>query len=180
VRYTIALVALLGLNVAAAQSVTYELYELSNDGPKLIAKDTKQYTVSDIEVSENWMGSRFWQKQLGLNERFAIGASIHRHKELVGFGLWVKQRPRWFEIWSTGGFSWDWFNREQDAIYRKLQGPGRVKATIVTGADYQELTAVEFLEDVTLRLSARPWFLFSDEDTHHVLVRKGSVLKLAP
>jgi hypothetical protein len=174
------LLAVWTLQAAAAETVVYELYRVSKGGRELIEKGVKKYQTGDIEVSASWVGPRFWQKELALNDRFAIGGSVHRHKELVGFGLWLKQRPRWFEVWSDGGFSWDWFNRENAVIYRKLQGPGRVKATIVTGSGYEELTAVEFLDDITLRLKARPWFFFGDEDTHHVVVRKGSVLKLAP
>ena len=159
---------------ASAEAITFEVYELQNGGGRqLLASGTKTYVVEDIESGRS-------SKELPLTDRFAVGASVHRHKELIGFGLWAKQRTRWFELWKDDGFSWDWFNREQGPMYRKLQGPGRVKATITKTRDYEELTSVEFLDDITLRLNARPWFFFSDGDTHHVVVRRGSILKLAP
>ena len=177
----LALVVLLVLAAEVpAETVTFEIYELKNDGRTLLARGTRHYVPGDVEVRRSFLGKQFWSKQLPLTGGFGIGASVFRDRELSGFGLWVKQRPRWFEFWKDEGFSWDWFNREQGPIYRKLQGPGRVRATIVKGPDYEELTGVEFLDDVTLRLKGSPWFFLSQDDTHHVVVQKGSVLKLAP
>ena len=168
-------------SAAAAETITYELYELSGGArTKLLAHGTKSYTLDDIAVTTSAVGTKFWRKELLVADGFSIGASIYRDKELDGFGLWLTRRPEWYEVWSDGGFSWDWFYREQGATYRKLEGPGRLKATIVTGPRYEELTAVEFLEDVTFRLKDSPWFSFSDADTHHMVVRKGSVFRVAP
>jgi hypothetical protein len=180
-RHLLILACLLFAHPAAAETLTFEIYELMTDGGRqLLAKGSKHYELSDIEVQRSLVGEVFWMKQLPLTDRFGVGASIHHDKELVGFGLWVRQRPKWFEFWKDRGFSWDWFNREQPPIYQKLQGPGRVRATIVKGSNFEALTSVEFLDDITLRLNASPWFFFSMDDTHHVVVRKGSVLKLAP
>ena len=83
-------------------------------------------------------------------------------------------------VLSQGGFSWDWFNRESGLIFRKLQGGGTIKVTLVASTEFQEIAAVEVLEDITLRVIGLPWWFFTDDDTHHLVVRKGSVLKFAP
>ena len=173
---------LLTAGVAAAETLTFEVYELKSDGTRqLLAKGTRQYSVDDLEVTRFNIGESFALKALKITDDFNVGASVHREKELVGFGLWVRQRVKWYEFWKNDGFSWDWFNRERPPVYRKLQGQGRVNATTIKGPGYEELTRVEFLDDVTLRFQASRWiFFFSDRDTHHVVVRKGSVLQLAP
>lgn len=168
------------VQASVAETISFEIYELRGDGSRqLIAQGSKQYTREDIQVQWSPLVDGASQKSLFLTERYAIGASIFRKRDLRGFGLWVRQRPQWHEFWLDDGFSWDWFNREQSHVYRKLQGQGRVSVTVAKGANYEELTGVEFLDDITLRLKATPWFLFSSADTHHVVVKKGSVLRLA-
>jgi hypothetical protein len=56
----------------------------------------------------------------------------------------------------------------------------RIRVTLVPSADFQEIAAVEVLEDITLRVIGRPWWFFTEADTHHLLIRKGSVLEFAP
>ena len=62
---------------------------------------------------------------------------------------------------------------------RHVQGPGRLSVTIKKGPGYEELEAVEFLDDVVLRylddMSKPP-----GTHTHEVVVRKGSLLRVAP
>ena len=113
-------VSLLLAAVASAESISFEIYELKSDGAhELIAKGTKEYAVRDIEVQESLFGERFWLKEIVLTDHFAVGASVHHHQELVGFALWVKQRSRWFELWKSEGFSWDWFDREKFPTVRR-------------------------------------------------------------
>ena len=168
---------------AHPETITFEIYALpKGEPPQLLAKGIKTYTSSDIKSTEYPLaGAQYWAKTLQLNEEFYIGGSIYREPKLGGFGLWVKRRPGPFEFWSTGGFSWEWFDyRQQNDVYRKLQGTGRVKVTMLRGSGYEEIGSVEFLDDVTMRLNDQPWFTFSLEKTHHVIIRKGSVLRFAP
>ena len=61
----------------------------------------------------------------------------------------------------------------------QLQGNGRVVVQVKRQGEAEELKSVEFLEDVTLRylddMSKPPGTV-----THEVLIKKGSILALAP
>ena len=180
---SLAVAVLLGSPSVSAESLTFEIYALPKGGQKvLLAKGTKEYTLKDVEVEEHgFFGPKHWTKHLELRDRFYIGGSIYREPTLSGFGLWVERKPRWFEIWSDGGFSWEWFSRRQpNNVFRKLQGPGHVKVTLTKAAGSEEIATVEFLEDITMRLRDHPWFFFSDRKTHHIVIGKGSVLRFAP
>ena len=65
-------------------------------------------------------------------------------------------------------------------MFVKLQGTGRVRVTVTRGAGYEELAAVEFLDDVTLRFSEDMFRHRPGQDTHEVVIKKGSVLRLIP
>jgi hypothetical protein len=159
--------------VVSAERIDYELYDVSSAGNRvLLARGVRDYTLKDVVVSENTFGrERNWDKEIPIVEGFNAGAVIYREKELTGFALQLQRR---------GGLSWDWFDREAGLVFRKRQGGGRIKVTLVASNAFQEIAAVEVLEDVTLRVQGRPWCFFNDGDTHHLLVRKGSVFRFAP
>ena len=90
----------------------------------------------------------------------------------------MHRHPPWYAVWSSEGFSWEWFDRESETIFRKRQGPGRVNASFLMKHEKLELTAVEFSEDVTFRLYDNSWFRTETEKTHQMVVRAGSVLQL--
>jgi hypothetical protein len=168
---------------ASAETIIFEIYALPKDGQQqLLAKGKKDYTLKDVQVYEHrFVGPQHWTKELPIAQQFYIGGSIYREPTLSGFGLWIKRKPEWFEFWSDGGFSWEWFSsRQPNNVYRKLQGKGQVRVAMVQGTGYEEIASVEFLEDVTMRLSDHPWFFFSDRKTHHITIGKGSVLRFAP
>ena len=168
------IVAALTPSLAQAEAIEYEVYELRNNGERtLLASGVKNYAVTDVHVEERVAsaGGRFWSKSILVWDDFSVGASVHRESSLEGFGLWITK--------GGDGFSWDWFNREGPDTFRKLQGKGLVRVRTVSSASYQELTAVEFLTDVTLR-GEFSWWPFSTADTHHLVVKKGSVLRVAP
>jgi hypothetical protein len=169
--------------LSRAENIAYEIYALPTEKDRtLLAKGIREYSFSEVESYEHRLfGPRHWTKRLRIRDDFYIGGSIYREPKMAGFGLWIKRDPQWFEFWSDGGFSWEWFDyRQPDDVYRKLQGQGRVKVTMARVNGLEEIAAVEFLEDVTMRLTDRPWFLFSDRDTHHIVIAKGSVLRFAP
>lgn len=60
-------------------------------------------------------------------------------------------------------------------MFRKLQGGGKVRVTLVNTGEFQELVAVEFLDDITLRCT-------DDQSgtTYEVRMLKGSVFRVAP
>jgi hypothetical protein len=153
-------------------SLQYEIYELQgNSAAKLLAKGTVEPSTRDVAIIEgSTLGQTFLQKSVALSDGFRIGASVFPEKTLDGFGLWIRR--------DDGGFSWNWFVRENGLTYRKLQGPGRVKVTLAPNKDYEELIAIEFLDDVTLT-GRFGWFSLLS-DTHYVVVKKGGVLRLSP
>ena len=164
--------------LAHGESISFDLYELHGGERTLLARGTRQYSQRDVRVEEGRGSS--W-KEIPVADGFSAGISIFPEPEITGFGLWLKDRGSfWGEI-SSGGFSWDWFQLQAGDVYWKLQGGGRVRVTFVTKGKNKEVASVEALEDFTLRTRVRPWFLsvFSDQDTHNMVVKKGSVIRVA-
>jgi hypothetical protein len=98
---------------------------------------------------------------------------VYREPKLDGFGLVIYRKG------DDNGFSWEWFDREKGEMFQKLQGQGRVLVHVTKGPGYEELQSVEFMDDIIFRYlddMAKP----PGTHTHEVLVRKGSVLRLAP
>jgi hypothetical protein len=163
---------------AAAESLTWAVFALGSAGRRqAVAHGVRIYSPArDIVVQEHAVGGRgtvWWSKSLLLNDTFALSASVYRHPKLEGFGLSIKGPD------AGKAFSWEWFELQKDNVFQKLQGRGRLSVMISKGADYEELRSVEFLDDIVLRylddISKPP-----GTHTHEVLVRKGSVFKLAP
>src|SRR5207253_1816568 len=153
----------------------YSIYSLPLFGgePELIAAGTRSYLPQDVEVSKGPAPDAInWQKTLSISSGFDIGASVYREPRTDGFGLWIRK--------DGGGFSWEWFVRENDGVFRKLQGSGRVKVRFARLGNLEELAEVQFLDDVTMRLDSLWMIPFWSKKTHHLVVRKGSVLWLAP
>ena len=165
------------VNVAAAETVTWEAMALVGPGRQVVARGVKTYSPQkDIIVREQDSGrdgSVAWSKALLLDDTFAVAASVHREEKVDGFGLVVYRRG------DENGFSWEWFEREDGGVFRKLQGEGRLSVTTRTGPGCEELESVEFLDDITLRylddMSKPP-----GTHTHEVVIRKGSVLRVLP
>ena len=171
----VALAAGIALPVAA-ETVTWEARAVVGSGRQPLAKGTKQYSpAKDIVVRERpgKDGTPAWQKSLVLNDTFALSVSVYRERSLDGFGLVIYRKG------DDNGFSWDWFDREREGRFVKLQGPGRVAIQTKKGPGYEELVSIEFLDDIVLRylddMSKPP-----GTHTHEILVRKGSVLRVAP
>ena len=106
---------------------------------------------------------------LPLNNGFALSVSVAK-VPLVGFGLFIS-RPA-----DANGFSWEWFDRERATVFEKREGHGRVTVEVTRGPGYEELAAVEFLDEVVLRYLddiRKPPGTYS----HEIVVCKGSVFK---
>jgi hypothetical protein len=168
---------LVGPQADGKETVTWEAVALSGPGRTVLDKGTKSYLPShDIIVRKGGPdnnGRPGWDKSLPLSDTFAVGASVHQEKKLDGFGLVVYRRG------DRRGFSWEWFQRESGSTFRKLQGEGRLSVSIKKAGDYEELEAVEFLDDIVLRylddMAKGP-----GRYTHEILIKKGSVLRVAP
>ena len=93
---------------------------------------------------------------------------MYHERELTGFGLVLQEEE-------SRCFSWEWFDRRTGDVFHKLQGAGRVKITTSAATKGQELVAIQFLDDVTLRCS--------DHETgqsREVHVKPGSALRVKP
>lgn len=97
---------------------------------------------------------------------------VYREASIDGFGIVVYKRG------DKNGFSWEWFDREEDGKFVKHQGSGRVFVTMKKDSGIEEVQSVEFLDDITLRylddMSKPP-----GTHTHEIIIRKGSVLKVS-
>lgn len=158
-----------------SEPLCFTIFRLSGDGRVLLAQGKLHYTLQDIDVVKwgNREGLPSWKKSLKLANGFSIGSLVVRSAAVPGFGLWIHDEHH------PAGFSWEWFNVEAGDTYKKLQGAGRVRVTQAEYLDGVEIRSVEFLTDVTLR--------FQDDvkkgprnETHEVMVSKGSVLRFAP
>jgi TonB family protein len=161
----------------AGETITWEASELRASGPNVIAGGIKTYSPeADIIVKErpklNGDGV-WWSKTLNLDDTFAISAAVYREPILSGFGLTVRMGGE------EKGFSWEWFDLADGKVFRKRQGYGQVSVSFINGPGYQELQSVEFLDNIVLRylddMSKPP-----GTHTHEVIIRKGSVLTVAP
>ena len=166
--------------LASAEAIIFELYDVSEQGkPVLLASGTRNYTLEDVITDRNYFG-KYRAKEIPVTEGFHAGTVNNRERELRGFALQLKRRGGWEGWLSQGGFSWEWFRHESGMVYRKLQGGGRVRVIPIASSEFQEIAAVEVLEDITLRVMGQPWWQFTQEDSHHLVIRKGSVLRFAP
>ena len=176
-RILIAVVALSVTVRASGETVSWEAVAVAEPaGRQVVGKGVKAYSpAKDIIVREgpDRDGAPSWSKSLLLDEMFALSASVYRERTLDGFGLVIYRKG------DDNGFSWEWFDRQQGDIFEKRQGGGRVSVRVKKGAGFEELEAVQFLDDIVLRYldnMAKP----PGTHTHEVVVRKGSVLKLTP
>lgn len=173
---SLAFAALLSVPAPPGPAITWEASALVGPGRQSLGKGTKTYSPErDIVVQQQEPGrdgSPAWLKSIALDDTFGLGASVHREKSLGGIGLVVFRRG------DENGFSWEWFDRVESNVYERRQGTGRVMVSTRKGPDHEELEAVEFLDDTTLRYlddMRKP----PGTHTHELVIRKGSVLRFA-
>ena len=175
-RAALLLGALLGGSVLSAETVTWEAWALLGPGRSPAGHGVKTYQVAaDIVARELRAkdGGLSWTKWLKLDETYAIGVDIQRATTIDGFGLVVYRRG------DEEGFSWEWFDRTAGAIFERRQGAGRVRVTTTKVGALEEVASVELMDDAVLRylddMSKPPGTV-----THELVLKKGSVLKVAP
>jgi hypothetical protein len=155
-------------NPGRPESISFEAFEVNKQGVRRrLGHSVREYRPgSDVVVEKTQpMAST---KTLSLDYGLSLSSDVYREKELTGFGLVLVKDD-------SSGFSWEWFNRDQGDVFRKLRGGGKVKVTVVNSEQFQELVAVEFLDDITLQCTDDQTGI-----THEVRVRKGSVFRVAP
>lgn len=161
--------------IAHAERISYEIYSvpLFFGEREVITKGILDYTLDDLQTDKGLVGNNEnWTVTLPLGHGFSIGTTVYSEPVLEGFGLWMRK--------NGGGFSWEWFYRENGNVYKKLQGPGRVKVRLTRKNDNVQLVAIEFLETLTLRLDTMNYIPLWFKDTHNMVIKKGSTFVLAP
>lgn len=165
-------------STVVAETISYSIYSLPifKGEPKLVTEGKRVYSHNEIESLAGPAANEInWTRTLPIANGFVIGASVYREPRTDGFGLWIRKDGE--------GFSWEWFTRESDQIFRKLQGGGRLKVRFTHFGQKEELAEVEFLDDVTMRLNTRGLWTYLpllNKKSDHLIVRKGSILWLAP
>jgi hypothetical protein len=159
-------------SAVGADVVSFEIYGTHLDGTRyLISRGVRSYRTADLEMSERLgTASDFTTAALSLDEGYQIGISLYREPVIDGFGMWAKKS------WNPFGFSWEWFDSEADGQFKKRQLGGHVKVTLSHSGGLEEVAAIEFLTDVTFRYKWLPGL----SDSVYVVVKRGSVLRVAP
>jgi hypothetical protein len=157
------------------ESLRFRVVRLLELGGKhVIAAGEKTYHPSRDVIVKPVKGSMVDARtvSLPLGHGFALSLSIAKMPRVDGFGLFIS-RPA-----DADGFSWEWFDRDGVVVFDKRQGHGRVTVDVTRGPGYEELVAVEFLDEIVLRYLdniRKPVGTVS----HEVVIGKGSVFKFA-
>jgi hypothetical protein len=70
---------------AVAETITYEIYEISKIGSRLIAKGQRHYTVADVKVHPfERDGRKVAEEFVELEKRDCVGARIFSKRSLRG------------------------------------------------------------------------------------------------
>ena len=162
--------------VFQAETVSFRLSTTGSLPHAILADGTKTYspeTDIEIEAAGPKDAPVAWSKRLELAQGFKLEAYVTRESALDGFGLVVTSPA------SPDDFSWNWFDRESGAAFTKRRGTGRLKVSERRVGKLVELEAVEFLDDVALTYRDNKQAKTPDERTHELLIKKGSVFRMA-
>lgn len=140
-------------------TLKWEIYDTK--AGKLIAAGDKDFAVANVKIEPV---SDFFSKTIEIGNHFSIGIS----GSADGFAL-IGERD------DKQTFSWDWFNIYQPGHAEKLQEPGELAFEVVTTPNGQEVSRLEFLTDVSIRVTE-----FGNMDVLNpewrIKVLKGSVI----
>jgi hypothetical protein len=155
-------------NPGRPQTFSFEAFEVDRQGVRtLVGKKVLEYRPgSDVVVEQTAYSAS--SKTLPLGYGLRVSTDVYRERELTGFGLVVGKDD-------SRCLSWEWFDRENGDVFRKLRGGGKVKVSAIGSASDQELVAIEFLDEIALSCK-------DDENglVHEVRVKTGSVFKVKP
>ena len=156
----------------STEVISFRLSSIHGGQRVVLAESTKTYSPeADVEIERSDAG--FWSKRLLLAKGFKLEANVYREPEIDGFGLVVTSRPNQEE------FSWNWFDREADSTFTKRRGQGRLKVFFRPVDGLFELESITFLDDVALTYQDRTITRTVDDRTHELLIKKGSVFRMA-
>ena len=157
---------------AVEESIRWHAIQLLELGGRhvIAAGELTYYPNRDVAVKPV-MGSMVdaCTVSMPLGHGFTLSVSVCK-TPLDGFGLFIS-RPG-----DAHGFSWEWFDRDGVAVFQKRQGVGRVTVDVNRGPGYEELAAVEFVDEIVLRYLddiRKP----PGTHSHEIVIGKGSVFK---
>jgi hypothetical protein len=142
-------------------------------GQRLVAEGERSYQPSRDIIVTSIRGSAVIPRtvSLPLSHGFALALSVSAVRApLDGFGVFISCPS------NANGFSWNWFDRDRGHLFERRHGRGRLRAEIRRGPNYEQLTAVEFIEDVSLGYLddvRKPLSTVS----HEIVIGRGSVFK---
>ena len=152
--------------------VAYALYRFPFFGGdrQLLKEGTRSYGLGDVRMAQapGFDPMRI-EKRVPVVDGFNIVTQFTREPVVNGFALQLEK---------DAGFSWEWFDREADYVFRKRQGGGRIQVRIDAVDGLEEVVEILFLEDIPLQLDRHFLVPFTRSATEQMVVKKGSVLKL--
>ena len=155
-------------NPGRPESISFEAVEIARGGARRSLGATVREYQPGIDVLAEDTPHRATRKSLPLAYGLSLSTDVYREAELSGFGLVLAKE-------NADCFSWEWFEKGNSDVYRKLRGDGTVKVALAENAGLRELIAVEFLDDIVLQCEDQ-----STGIVHEAHVRKGSVFRLRP
>ncbi len=156
-----------------ADEIEYAIYEVPffKGEPRLVKEGKRRYAHADVQTVEGPLpGVADEEKVLSIANGFTLATALYREPRIDGFGLTISKHGQ--------GFSWEWFNRQGEDVYDKLQGTGQVQVRFKRSGGKEQLAEILFLDDVTLRLD-RYWLIpFHSGKSDLLVIKRGSVFYL--
>lgn len=155
-------------NPGRLQAISFEAFVTDKHGPaRSLGTATREYRPGTDVLAEDTEHDAT-RKTLSLGLGLSLSTDVYREPSVTGFGLVLVKD-------GTPCFSWEWFDKDSGDVFTKLQGGGKATVTIVDSSGFQELGAVEFLDDVVLGCRDK-----STGTVYEARITKGSVLRLRP
>jgi hypothetical protein len=151
--------------VAAIGNLKWTIYD--NATKTLISSGEKALHPEDIKIRAM---KTFYDKQIELSDHFifSLADGINAHGSACnGFGLTGRRDDQ-------PTFGWDWFEVDREGHATKLQESGELAFDIKTTSVGAEISRMEFLTDVSLRVSPMKQDLDSQKPAWRIKILKGS------
>lgn len=165
------LALLVSVNAQASGVIDYEIYKAREDGSRsLLERGTSRHDTADLVQWGN-------QVSLPVTAGYRISAPVKAESEFIGFGMQLHRESspllgmlvfNW-----PPGFSWEWFDHEADAVFKKRQRGGYAEVRFVEVPGGARIAGLRILEDVVFRHQ-----VFGLSSTREVVIKRGRVLDL--
>jgi len=155
--------------------IGYKLLELESN--KEISKGTLEIKKVNVQKMNALIDKEEYAEQRTFNlfDDFIIGQSNYGHKDrekIGGFGMWLKRL-------NSNVFSWEWYEQENDNVFKKLQGEGKVRVEFRKRNGCFEISKITFIGDQIFR--ARKTNLLTlltspNKEDWHCIISDGSYI----